>query len=134
MLFRSCERPSSVSEVLAQLRSTNALEEAQERTRLLYVGMTRAREALILGIQVIQSKSSGLGPELSAGVVNALFGTELPAPGEHALSFGEGGAGRVRSVRVSTREDYVEIDDGAGPQAQEAQEEPERAPSRTFTL
>ena len=129
-----CERPSSVSEVLAQLRSTNALEDAQERTRLLYVGMTRAREALILGIQVIQSKSSGLGPELSAGVVNALFGTELPAPGEHALSFGEGGAGRLRSVRVSTREDYVEIDDGAGPQAQEAQEEPERAPSRTFTL
>lgn len=57
--------------------------EAAERARLLYVALTRAREAVILGISAQASKDGSLRPRLASGVCRALFGGDLPTPGEH---------------------------------------------------
>lgn len=93
--------PGSIAEYYQALKEANRMEEAQEKTRLLYVGMTRAREALILGVKAAVTKE-GLGPDLVAGVAGALFGGSLPAPGLHDLRDPEGhDFGRVRSVQVT---------------------------------
>ena len=48
--------------------------EAAERARLLYVALTRAREAVVLGVSAQMSKDGSLRPLLASGVCRALFG------------------------------------------------------------
>ena len=107
------DEPQSIAEYLWALKDRNRQEEAQEKTRLLYVGLTRAREALILGVKGAVKKD-GCGPELVAGLLGALFGGSFPAPGLHVLHDGEGrDFGRVRSVRLTkSKEGDISVDAG----------------------
>lgn len=96
------ERPESLSEWLGWLSDQSADAAAGEKARLLYVALTRAREALVLGLGVTVSKGS-VGPELATGVLGALdYGAGgpggLPSPGVHALDYGGSEPARLRCV------------------------------------
>ena len=93
------ERPESLSEWLGWLSDQSEDAAAGEKARLLYVALTRAREALVLGLGVTVSKGS-VGPELAMGVLDALdLGPGgLPSPGVHALDYGGSEPARLRCV------------------------------------
>ena len=93
------ENPRSCAEWLLSLSEEGAEQEAAEKTRLLYVALTRAREALVLGVGVTQS-SSGASPALAARVLEALVGTSAPAPGARSFEYGGSEPGRVRCVSL----------------------------------
>ena len=66
-------------------RSGDRDSERAERGRLLYVALTRAKEALILGLSTkVTAKPNAYGtnwgPRLASDACTALFGDELPAP------------------------------------------------------
>ena len=75
---------------------------AQEKARLLYVAMTRAREALILGVCAAGGKE-GISSRLASDAVYALTGSrEAPAAGVSRVDFGGSSPARLRCVTVST--------------------------------
>ncbi|MEE0027975.1 MAG: 3'-5' exonuclease, partial [Atopobiaceae bacterium] len=93
----------------------NADDDAQEKARLLYVALTRAREALVLAMSASIAKT-GMSSDLAAGVSRALFGgdmPELPPAGLCSVDYGGTEPALVRHVAL-TREKYdpVVIDDG----------------------
>lgn len=71
--------------------------DAQEKARLLYVALTRAREALVLAMNVPTTKQ-GISSELAAGVVRALFGGEVPPEGEGFVTYGGSAPASVRHL------------------------------------
>lgn len=73
----------------------------QERARLLYVAITRARETAILGMTVKAKVSQEVSPELAADVVGTLFGGQLPPTGETSLDYGGSAPARVRHIALS---------------------------------
>ena len=78
-------------------------EALEEKARLLYVAMTRAREALVLSVAAASGKQ-GVSSELAAQALSALG---LPAGADQAagvtsVEYGGGGPARVRTVVVST--------------------------------
>ena len=97
------ERPESLSEWLGWLSDQSEDAAAGEKARLLYVALTRAREALVLGLGVTVSKGS-VGPELAMGVLDALdLGPGgLPSPGVHALDYGGSEPARLRCVATKS--------------------------------
>lgn len=92
--------------------------EAAERARLLYVALTRAREAVVLGVSAQMSKDGSLRPLLASGVCRALFGEGLPEPGEHdgLVEYGgsEPAALRVTSLVPGPEGGCLLDDGGAG--------------------
>ena len=93
-----------------RLRNDARAADAQEKARLLYVALTRAREALVLAMNVSTSKQ-GISSELAAGVVGALMGGELPPEGECTLGYGGSAPACVRHV-VATHNEMEEPDAG----------------------
>lgn len=78
-------------------------EGLEEKARLLYVAMTRAREALVLSVAAASGKQ-GVSSQLAA---QALCGLGLPAGSDQAagvtsLEYGGTAPARVRTVVVST--------------------------------
>lgn len=100
------ENPRSCAEWLLSLSEDGAEQEAAEKTRLLYVALTRAREALVLGLGVTQS-SSGASPALAANVLGALAGTPTPVPGESSLEYGGSEPGRLRCVSLEPNNEHA---------------------------
>lgn len=87
---------------LAYLRRRS---EQAERGRLLYVALTRAREALILCASVDVTKTANAygthwAPQLASDACAALFGADLPAPGLSRLEYGGSEPALVRHVHV----------------------------------
>ncbi len=101
--------PQAPWEWYLALREQDAREEAAEKTRLLYVALTRAREALVVGMDIEEGKT-GIRPALAGLSLEQLFGGALPEPGEHALSYAGGELGQVRCVRVTKSEGCFEAD------------------------
>ena len=82
------------------LRSMGDAAAAEEKARLLYVAMTRAREALILSVNAAGGKE-GVSSKLASDALYALFGAEAaPAPGVCEVDFGGETPARVRCVQV----------------------------------
>ena len=82
------------------LRQADADQEAQERARLLYVALTRAREALVVGVTAASSKR-GVSSALAAATLDALSGGPWePVPGERAVDYGGSSPARLRCVVV----------------------------------
>lgn len=98
------ENPRSCAEWLLSLTEDGADQEAAEKTRLLYVALTRAREALVLGVGITQS-ASGASPTLAANVLGALVGTPAPAPGVSSVEYGGSEPGRLRCVSLEPCEE-----------------------------
>lgn len=82
------------------LRAADDAAEAQERARLLYVALTRAREALVVGIPAASGKE-GVSSALADATLRALSGGVWdPAPGVRAVDFGGSAPARMRCVVV----------------------------------
>lgn len=103
------EPPSSASAPIEDWASYLAYlhrrSEQAERGRLLYVALTRAKEALILCVSVRITKSAHAGgthwaPQLASDACAALFGADLPAPGLSQLEYGGSAPALVRHVQV----------------------------------
>ena len=83
------------------LRARNDEAEAHERARLLYVALTRAREALVVGVGAASGKG-GVSSALAAATLEALSGGEwVPEPGERAVDYGGSAPARLRCVTVA---------------------------------
>lgn len=112
-LADEAEPPSSASapiedwaDYLAYLQRRS---EQAERGRLLYVALTRAKEALILCISVKTTKTVNAcgthwAPQLASDACTALFGTDLPATGLSRLEYGGSEPALVRHVHVEKAE------------------------------
>lgn len=93
-------RAQPLSSLFVALGEKDAREAAQEKARLLYVAMTRAREALILGVSAAEG-SSGVSSTMAANALFALFGsTVAPSCGLSCVDYGGEAPARVRCVRV----------------------------------
>ena len=76
--------------------------EHEEAARLLYVGLTRAREALIVGLSVRTSSKGAIwgAPNLVSGVVDTLFAGNLPEVGTSSLAYGGSEPADVRCIGI----------------------------------
>ena len=93
-------RALPLSSLFVALGEKDAREAAQEKARLLYVAMTRAREALILGVSAAEG-SAGVSSTMAANALFALFGSAAaPACGLSSVDYGGEAPARVRCVRV----------------------------------
>lgn len=94
------------------LRAADEEAEAAERSRLLYVALTRAREALVLGVAAASGKE---GPyfELAAATLDAL-GASGCAAGCRALDYGGSAPARLRCVSVAADGDGGVVADSGG--------------------
>lgn len=82
------------------MRAADEQADAQERARLLYVALTRAREALVVGVAASSGKG-GVSSELASGTLEALCpGGWDPAPGLRAVDYGGSQPARLRCVVV----------------------------------
>ena len=96
------DAPRSLAEWYVHLRASNKSGAAAEKTRLLYVALTRAREALVVGVSgCTTKKKSELSPELSGKVCNALFEGVLPPVGESVVDYGGSAPACVRRIDVT---------------------------------
>lgn len=85
------------------LRAADDEADAHERARLLYVALTRAREALVLGVAAASGKEGAPSSALAAGTLEALLGEGVaPATGESRADYGGSEPARVRCVEVAT--------------------------------
>lgn len=103
----------SLAEWDLALRERDPREEQEEKTRLLYVALTRAKEALVLGIAFDVSSKSGVSPELASRTLGALFGEDamtgedLPPAGESVLDYGGSEPAAVRHIVVQKDESGI---------------------------
>ena len=99
------------------MRAADEQADAQERARLLYVALTRAREALVVGVAASSGKE-GVSSELAAGALDALCpGGWDPVPGVRAVDYGGSQPARLRCVvlgREGTGELSRVVADSAG--------------------
>ncbi|MDO4537672.1 MAG: UvrD-helicase domain-containing protein [Coriobacteriales bacterium] len=93
------ENPSDLAEWAVTLKERNAADDAQEKARLLYVALTRAREALVVGISAATSKY-GVTSVLADGTLTALFGG-LPQAGEGTVEYGGSAPAQVRHFSLA---------------------------------
>ena len=95
-----------VSDFVDLAQFTGLEEEQAEKVRLLYVGLTRAREALILAVPLSEKRAS----RLAMGVTSVLFGeSDLPC-GETSLDYGGSAPATVRCVQIEVdREDKSHV-------------------------
>jgi len=103
--------PSTLAEWARYIKDANDEAAAAEKTRLLYVALTRAREALIVGCNVSTSKGAETKPELAAGFLNALVPSGVGAPGERRLHL-DVGDGPDDPLDVALRVIDVSKEDG----------------------
>ena len=86
------------------------LADEREAGRLLYVALTRAKECVILSLDVTEAKDGRLTPAMAGTVANSLF-AEHPGAGEGRFEYGGARLGLVRCVDVRpTPEGSVEVD------------------------
>lgn len=137
------EDPKTLGAWYVALKDQDLRDEAEESARLLYVALTRAKEALILGLSVAEKKDGTLGPQLAEAVSDALFEGGLPNPGTSQVAYGgtEDALVHTMTVEPETLEDGTKafaIDSGGtipeidgtwtgGPSALVAPEEEEEA-------
>ena len=85
----------------ARHRAQDLAADANERARLLYVALTRAREALVLGISAAGGRGGVPGSPLAAATLEALLGRpEAPAAGERTVGYGGSAPALMRCVVV----------------------------------
>lgn len=80
------------------LRAADDEAEAAEQARLLYVALTRAREALVVGVSAAHGKQ-GISSELAARTLDAL-GIDSLLPGASSVDYGGSAPAQVRCVVV----------------------------------
>lgn len=97
-------RAGDLVDVACAVKGSVAQAEAQEKARLLYVALTRAKEALVLAVNVSMSAQAGISSDLASGVVDALFGGELPPAGDCAVAYGGSMSANVRHVLLEGTE------------------------------
>ena len=100
-----------LSDFVRQAQYEGREAEAAEKVRLLYVGVTRAREALVLAVPVAEGRTSHLAED----TLNVLVGGTEMTPGEHAVDFGGSAPACLRRVDITVEKgekDFVIADSG----------------------
>ncbi len=105
-------RSGDLVDVALELRDATQEAEAQEKARLLYVALTRAREALVVGINFVVSQS-GVSPKLAVGTMGALFDGKMPSLEDQTVDYGGTAPAQVR---------YVALDKDSQTEGNEAQD------------
>lgn len=90
---------ATIAETYLALKQLEDKQSKEEKARLLYVALTRAQEAVVLGISCASSKA-GISSTLAAGSMQALVGADMPAIGEQSLDFGGSADALLRVVEV----------------------------------
>lgn len=94
------------------MEAERAESETREDGRLLYVALTRAKECVVLAMDVTEKKDESLSPAMANDICHALF-AERPRSGEEGFDYGGAASGLARTVDVSLAADgSVEVDDG----------------------
>ena len=105
---RSAARPLCTRYL--SLRANDLEQEAQEKARLLYVALTRAREALVVGVSAASGRQ-GVCSDLAAATLEALSAGEwAPAPGVRSVDYGGSAPARLRCVVVEQGNDGATAD------------------------
>lgn len=98
-----CETPAEWRNLLC---ARDDEEEAAEQCRLLYVALTRAREALVVGVALTSKEGEVTQDDtLASRMLTALFGDTLPAIGVSEYGYGGTAPARVERTRLSLGED-----------------------------
>jgi ATP-dependent helicase/nuclease subunit A len=92
--------PQTLTEAFLSIRSTQREQDQAEKARLLYVALTRAREALVVGLSCA-SGSKGIASPLAAGVAEAL--DACLEPGQHEIDYGGDEPCALRVIEVSSQ-------------------------------
>lgn len=100
------EDPHNIASWAAMLRERNADADAQEKARLLYVALTRAREALVLGLNIALGKGAAPSSRLAQGVLDALFDGTLPPVGSSSVDYGGSCAAYVCHASITREKGY----------------------------
>ncbi len=87
--------------------------DAQERVRLLYVALTRAKEALVVGVCAPTTAKGEISSALAASTLDAITGGWETVPGERALDYGGSAPARLRCVIVNRESKDVVVADSA---------------------
>lgn len=90
---------ATIVETYLALKQLEDERSKEEKARLLYVALTRAQEAVVLGISCASSKA-GISSTLAAGTMRALVGSDMPAIGEQSLNYGGSADALLRVVEV----------------------------------
>ena len=91
----------TLADFVRELQEEGRDADDAEKVRLLYVGVTRAREALVLAVPHAENRTT----RLAAGTLTALTGeTELDC-GERELEFGGSAPARLRVVSIESHKD-----------------------------
>ena len=103
--------PRSLAQYAALLSERDHEEDVAEQARLLYVALTRAREALVLSLPVkklAKRRADGttISPRMAEPIVGALLG-DFPEAGEATFGYGGSRAGVVRMVLLTGAPDGV---------------------------
>ncbi len=110
----ACETRADWASYLIQ---NDAEDEFAESVRLLYVAITRAREAVILAMPMTVTKNSR-GTRLEEGVLHALAGDDLPPVGESSVDYGGSVPCRIRRIALALdKADSAADADGASAKA-----------------
>ena len=107
--IQETDRPSNLAEWMRHAKAANDEAAAAEKSRLLYVALTRAREALIVGCNVA-AKKDGMNPALACGFLDALLPGGVPAAGEHQFGYGGTEPGRLRVIDVAKADGGITVD------------------------
>ncbi len=102
---------ATLADVVKELQEEGQAAEDAEKVRLLYVGVTRAREALVLAVPEAAKRTT----RLASGTLTALVGERELRPGEKDLEFGGTAPARLRVVSIESHKDdksYVTADSG----------------------
>ena len=104
-----------------------------ESVRLLYVAITRAREAVILAMPVALSKEKR-GTRLQEGVLDALVGMgEMPQVGESFVEYGGSAPCRIRRVSLMVDKGDEDGSDTTDKKPEDGQSE-DKKPQRSLVL
>ncbi len=99
------------------------VQELQERRRLLYVALTRAKEALVVALVTKRDKDGGSGavsaPGVYADIAHAMFGEDGDIPeGECAVPFGGSAPAHISRYDVQEHEFDAPEDEPGAPAAE----------------
>ena len=97
--------------------------DAEERARLLYVALTRAREALVVSVPVSAPSKGDLKPALARGALAALGIADVPC-GMSSVDYGGSEPARVRCVSAAKAKTGEWVVDAAGSLAGFSADEP----------
>lgn len=110
-LYTMPDEPRTAYQWRRHLEGLEHDAEAQEAARMLYVALTRAREALVVGVTTSVSAKGVVKPAMAESFLKAIWGEVPTLQGTVPIDYGGEGDGRLVTVLA---EPFSPDDDGDG--------------------